>query len=81
MFIFHTVTITKNRILFKQCHILQDLMFSKQQHKAVVFWAVTPCVLVAASIFRAEDSKAGSSALMVTSYQNMLHHTPEGSNP
>jgi len=56
-------------------------MFSKQQHKAVVFWAVTPCVLVAASIFRAEDSKAGSSALMVTSYQNMLHHTPEGSNP
>jgi len=48
--------------------------------KVVVFWVVTPCVLVAASIFRAEDSKAGSSAMMVTSYQNMLHHTPEGSN-
>jgi len=48
--------------------------------KVVVFWVVTPCVLVAASIFKAEDSKAGSSALMVTSYQNMLHHTPEGSS-
>jgi len=48
--------------------------------KVVVFWVVTPFVFVAASIFRTEDSKAGSSAMMVTSYQNMLHHTPEGSN-
>jgi len=48
--------------------------------KVVVFWVVTPCVLVAASIFRADDSKAGFSAVMVTSHQNMLRHTPEGSN-
>jgi hypothetical protein len=48
--------------------------------KVVLFWVMTPCVLVAASIFTAEDNKAGSSAVMVTSYKNMLHQTPEGSN-
>jgi hypothetical protein len=48
--------------------------------KVVVIWVVTPCVLVTPSIFTAEDSKAGSFAMMVTSYQNMLHHTPEGSS-
>jgi len=77
---FLTVTITKDNILFKQCHILQDLLFSKQQHESCGLLGVTPCVLVAASIFRAEDSKACSFAMKVTSYQNMLHHTPEGSS-
>jgi len=48
--------------------------------KIVVFWVLTLCVLVAASIFRAEDSKAGSSAMMVTSYRNIVYHTPEGSS-
>jgi hypothetical protein len=48
--------------------------------KAVVFWDVTPCDFVAASIFRAEDNKTCSSAMLVTSYQNMLRHTPEGGN-